>query len=200
MQNGLISWRRAALWLTLAATPALAQTAPPPVTPAAPPQAQPAPANDNPFPEEISKAAAKEADASEKSASNGPAPDADPPGEPSSSSRTRMKGLDLLGDHDGRTSNGAGDVVNDPQLAKEDVRVGQLYMGDGNYPGAYARFKEATVVGPGNPEAVFFLAEAARKTAHLDEAATNYKLYLDAEPKGKRAKEARRALTELAGK
>ena len=203
MQNGLISRRCAALWLTLAATTALAQTAPSPSPPAAPAQAKPspaAPANDNPFPEEESKAAAKQADAGEKAASSGPAPDADPPGASSSSSRTRMKGMDLLGDHDARTSNGAGDVVNDPQLAKEDVRVGQLYMGSGNYPGAYARFKEATVVGPGNPEAVFFLAEAARKTAHLDEAATNYKLYLDAEPKGKRSKEARKALTELAGK
>ena len=200
MQNGLISRRGAALWLSLAATPVLAQTSTPATPPAAPAQAKPSPANDNPFPEEESKAAAKEADAAEKAASNGPAPDADAPAESSSSSRTRMKGLDLLGDHDPRTSDGAGNVVNDPQLAKEDVRVGQLYMGDGNYPGAYARFKEATVVGPGNPDVVFFLAEAARKTAHLDEAAANYKLYLEAEPKGKRAKDARRALTELSGK
>ncbi len=90
--------------------------------------------------------------------------------------------------------------MDNPELAKEDVRVGQLYMADENYQGAYSRFKEATVVGPGNAEAVYLLAEAARKTSHLDEAATNYRLYLDADPKGKHSKDAKRALTELAGK
>ena len=200
MRYRLTGWGCAALWLMLAGAPVLAQTSTPPAPPSAPAQAKPSPANDNPFPEEESKAAERDANASEKAASRGPAPDADAPGEVESSSRTRMKNLDLLGDHDARTSDGAGNAVNDPQLAKEDVRVGQLYMGDGNYPGAYARFKEATIVGPGNADAVFFLAKAARKTAHLDEAAASYKLYLDAEPKGKRAKEARRALTELAGK
>ncbi len=111
-----------------------------------------------------------------------------------------MKGVDLLVDHYAPARKGAGGIVNDPTLAKEDVRIGQLYMGESNYPGAYARFKEATLVNPGNSEAVFYLAEAARKVLHLDEAATNYKLYLDAEPKGKRAKDARKALGELAGK
>ena len=91
-------------------------------------------------------------------------------------------------------------MVNNPKLARDDVRIGQLYMGDGNYPGAYARFKEATEVGPGDAEAVFYLAEAARKTAHLDEAAANYHLYLEADPKGKHGKDARKALAELAGK
>ena len=188
-----------AFGMMLAATQVLAQTnAPTPGSSPAPAQAKPSSADDNPFPEAESKAAEKDANASEKAASSGPVPDT--PDEAASSSRTRMKGIDLLGDHDARTSDGAGGTVNDPQLAKEDIRIGQLYMGDGNYPGAYARFKEATVVGPGNSDAVFFLAEAARKTAHLDEAAANYKLYLDAQPKGKRAKDARHALTELAGK
>ncbi len=178
---------------------AAAQNAPQ-AAPAAPKaQATPAPAQDNPFPEAESEAAAKDAGAGDKAASDGPAATA-PGNEPESSSRTRMKGVDLLGDHDAHASNGAGGVVNDPKLSKEDVRVGQLYMGDGNYTGAYSRFKEATEVGPGNAEAVFYLAEAARKSAHLDEAAANYKLYLDADPKGKHSKDAKRALVELAGK
>ncbi len=119
---------------------------------------------------------------------------------PASSSRSRLKGIDLLGDKDDRAANGAGGTIVNPDLAKEDVRVGQLYMASDNYAGAYVRFKEATVVGPGNADAVFYLAEAARKTAHLDEAASNYKLYLDAEPKGKHSKDAKKALVELAGK
>ena len=171
------------------------QAAPPAAAPA-----KPSAAEENPFPEEESRAAEKEANAADKAASDGPAPDASTAGGGESSSRTRMKGIDLLGDHDSPASNGAGGMVNDPKLAKEDIRVGQLYMGDGNFPGAYARFKEATEVSPGNPDAVFYLAEAARKTSHLDEAAANYKLYLDAAPKGKRAKDAHKALEELAGK
>lgn len=163
-----------------------------------PQTAKPA-ADDNAFPEAESEAAAKDANAGEKSGSNGPA--ATPSdGVPDSSSRSGLKGLDLLGDNDSRISNGAGGVVEDPKLAKEDIRVGQLYMGEEDYAGAYSRFKEATLVGPGNTEAVFFLAEAARKSAHLDEAAKNYQLYLDADPKGKRAKDAKKALAELAGK
>ncbi len=159
-----------------------------------------APGGDNPFPEADSEAAQKAANAGDASADAGPADDGADRTEPASSSRSRLKGVDLLGDRDDRTGNGAGGTVNNPDLAKEDVRVGQLYMADENYPGAYARFKEATVVGPGNSDAVFFLAEAARKTAHLDEAAANYKLYLDAEPKGKHSKDAKKALVDLAGK
>lgn len=176
----------------------LAQNAPPPSQPQAI-QPKPSSADDNPFPEAESKAAAKEADAADKSASSGPAATPDDT-VPESSSRSRFKGIDVLGDHDSPASNGSGGTVKDPELAKKDIRIGQLYMGDGNYPGAYARFKEATEVGPGNAEAVFYLAEAARKTAHLDEAAANYQLYLQADPKGKHGKEAKKALSELAGK
>jgi tetratricopeptide (TPR) repeat protein len=172
---------------------------PPPAPPAATkPAAQP-PADSNAFPEAQSEAAQKDAEASDKAASDGPAAT---PGdtEPDSSSRARMKGIDLLGDHDSRTNDGAGNTIHDPKLAKDDIRIGQLYMGKADYPGAYSRFKEATQVSPENPDAVFFLAEAARKTTHLDEAAANYKLYLDAEPRGKHAKDALKALAQLAGK
>lgn len=200
-------WRSAivpAMLSLLVAAPCtrlVAQNTSAPAPPAAttPPPAKAAPADDNAFPEDVSKAAEKEANAADKAASDGPAETA-PGSVPESSSRTRMKGIDLLGDHDEHGSNGAGGMVNDPKLAKEDIRVGQLYMGDGNYPGAYARFKEAAQVNPGNADAVFYLAEAARKTTHLDEAAQNYQLYLDADPKGKRAKDAKKALSELAGK
>ncbi len=167
------------------------------------PAPAPAPASDNAFPEAQSEAAAKEAEAAdrdaEKAGSAGPAETPDGGGA-ESSSRSRMKGIDLLGDHDKAASNGAGGVVSNPQLSKDDVRIGQLYMGEGNYPGAYERFKEATQVGPANVEAVFYLAEAARKTTHLDEAAANYQLYLEGDPKGKHAKDAKKALAQLAGK
>ncbi len=198
---------RAALKLVLLVSAALpfapsirAQNAPPQQSkPEAPEQAKPAP-GDNAFPEEQSRAAEKAANGAEASADAGPADDGADRTVPASSSRSRVKGMDVLGDRDERAATRGGGGGESPELAKEDVRVGQLYMADANYRGAYGRFKEATIVGPGNPDAVFFLAEAARKTAHLDEAATNYKLYLDANPKGKHSKDAKKALIELAGK
>jgi Tfp pilus assembly protein PilF len=75
--------------------------------------------------------------------------------------------------------------------------VGQFYLTREDYKGAYIRFKEATQVDPENADAVFYLAETARRMNHRDEAAQNYQLYLDALPDGPKAKEARRALRDL---
>jgi tetratricopeptide (TPR) repeat protein len=185
--------------------------------------ATPAPADDNAFPEAQSEAAQKKAQAAqgssdssdsnafpeakseaaqkqaESSGSGGGAPPSN--GEPYSSSRSKSMSLnDLLGTGDSAVSDGAGHFINNDKLAKEDIRVGRFYLAQGNYPGAYMRLKEATEVGPGNVEAVYLLAEAARKTSHLDEAETNYKLYLQVEPDGKYAKDSLKALKELAGK
>ena len=185
-----------------------AQSAPKP-SKTSPATTQPAPAppaaDSNAFPEAESEAAQKKAEADAGNDGVAPASSGAPAAapedtEPSSSSRSRFKGVDLLGDNDSRTSDGAGHTIVDPKLGAKDLKVGQLYMAEGDYQGAYARFKEATQVAPGNTDAVFYLAEAARKTSHLDEAASNYKLYLNVKPNGKRAKDALKALKELAGK
>ena len=105
-----------------------------------------------------------------------------------------------MGDNDSRIATGAGGVVLNPKLAADDLKVGQQYIAMGNYIGAYERFKEASIVDPGNAEAVFYLAEAARRTQHLDEAATDYKLYLQVDGNGAKAKQARKALAQLQGK
>ena len=210
------------------AAPAPAQTASPAAKSAAKPQADtktaapaPAPDDDNAFPEAKSEAAQKKAEAAQSAsdsnafpeakseaaqrqaqgdAGNGAAP---PPadGEPYSSSRTRAADLnDLLGTNESAVSDGAGHFIKNEKLAKEDIRVGKFYMAQENYAGAYMRLKEATEVGPGNLEAVYLLAEAARKSSHLDEAEKNYQLYLDVEPNGKYAKDSLKALKEMAGK
>ena len=44
---------------------------------------------------------------------------------------------------------------------------------------------------------MFFLAEAARRMNHRDEAVQNYQLYLAAMPDGPKAKEAHKALRDL---
>lgn len=180
--------------------------------------AAPAPADDNAFPEAQSEAAQQKADAAQPQSNDfpqaqsqaaqqkadaasgaGTAPSA-AGDEPYSSSASRDKGLDLLGTRDSAISDGAGHFVNNPALVKEDIRVGKFYLDQGNYSGAYMRLKEATQVGPGNVEAVYLLAQAARKSSHLDEAESNYKLYLQVDPKGKWAKDAKKALAELSGK
>ena len=170
-------------------------------------KARSSPADDNPFPEEQSKAAQKEASdedrADRKAADAGPAGGGDSfdPGKAaSSSSRDKLAGMDVLGDHDARIANGAGGTIVNPKLSLEDLKVGQQYLGMGNYQGAYERFKEACKVNPANVEAVFYLAEAARKTAHLDESAENYRIYLQVQPDGSKAKAARKALAQLQGK
>ncbi len=166
------------------------------------PAAKPSTVDDNPFPEEESKAAQKAAAESEredrKAAGTGPA--ASSAADEGSSSRDKLAGIDILGDRESRISNGAGGTVVDPKLAAKDLQVGQQYYSLGNYQGAYERFKEAVTVNPGNLDAVFYLAEAARKTAHLDESAESYRVYLEAQPDGGKSKAARKALAQLAGK
>ena len=164
-------------------------------------------AEDNPFPEDISKKAA--------GAAGNPAPDAPaakpsadadkPPASPDSakpsasdysSSRTGLRDLDST-DPESRIRDGAGGYIHDPKLAAQDVKVAQFYLVNQEYKGAYSRFKEATKVDTGNAEAVFGLAEAARALKLNSEAADNYHVYLDAFPDGPKAKAARKALAQL---
>ena len=167
-------------------------------------------AEDNPFPEDISKKAA----AAGSSTPDALAPDASAPNAPSSgsnkapepadnsapatsSSRTGLRGLDDADTPESRISDGAGGYIYSPKLAAQDVKVGTYYLDNGNFEGAYSRFKEATKVDPGNSDAVFGLAEAARGLKHNSEAADNYRIYLDGVSNGSKAKAARKALAAL---
>jgi tetratricopeptide (TPR) repeat protein len=166
---------------------------------------QPSTADDNPFPEDISKKAAAAAGNSTpdapKSSNGGDKPPASSdrakPGAPDySSSRTGLRDLDST-DPEARISDGAGGYIFDPKLAAKDVKVGGFYLTNSDYKGAYARYKEATKVDPTNVDAVFGLAEAARGLKLTSEAVENYRVYLDADPDGPKAKAARKALAQL---
>jgi tetratricopeptide (TPR) repeat protein len=175
------------------------------------PSKRPSTAEDNPFPEDISKKAAaaagdstadapaaKPSPAPDKSANSKPDPNSKPePAPADSSSRSGLRGLDDVDTADSRISDGAGGYVYNPKLAAQDMKIGNFYLDTGDYKGAYARFKEATKVDPGNADAVFSLAEAARALKLNSEAADNYRLYLDAIPNGSKAKAARKALASL---
>lgn len=153
-----------------------------------PPKSQPK--DDNPFPEAQSKAAQDEVQKPPATApKSGPKDYSD--------SADRWKDMNLLGDDKPRTDDGAGHAVLDPKAAAQDDKVGRFYLQSGDYAGAYARFKEAAQINPGDAEAVIGLAEAAEKVGKPQEAIQNYQVYLDAFPHGPKSKDARKALDEL---
>ena len=154
---------------------------------------KPASPDANPFPEAISRKAADEANTD--AAPTKPArPDYSPD---YSSSHVDLKSLDESADRESRISNGAGGFIHDPELAAQDDKIGGFYLQSGDFKGAYDRYKEATRVAPEDGNAVFGLAESARGLHRTQEALTNYILYLDAFPDGKKSKEARKALAAL---
>lgn len=179
-----------------------------PATPA--PAKKPSTAEDNPFPEDISRKAAAEAKAAagDSSAPNSPTPaapnPASPPAPKQEQGSSSLDNTDKLGLDDParkqlklQSPDGSPDAY-DPKRATEDVRVGKFYLQTGYYKGAYDRFKDATAFDHENVEAVFWLAEAARKMNLDQEAEQNYQLYLEAVPDGPNAKIAKKALNELA--
>lgn len=164
--------------------------------PAAPapqaPSAKPSTADRNPFPEAQSQKAAQQDETS------APPPSGANPGAPGkdfSSSQSGVKDLDLP-DTDASSADAGGTAL-DPKLGRQDTQVGLFYLRTGDYKGAYGRFAEAARVDPGNAEAVFGLAEAARHLNQRGTAISNYQLYLTALPDGPHAKEARKALKDL---
>jgi tetratricopeptide (TPR) repeat protein len=190
-------------------------------------------ADDNAFPDDVSRRAAKAAeqqktsdqpvaDSSPGNASDKSSQDSKPPGNaggddnafPEETSRkaaadakvaASSSGVSSSGDYNDRANAGRNSIepnaamphVHSKDPAKEDVYVGTYYLQSGDYPGAYARFKEASTLHPENTDAMFGLAEAARHLKKNDEAMENYRLFLDVVPSGSKAKDARKALASL---
>jgi tetratricopeptide (TPR) repeat protein len=141
-------------------------------------------ANDNPFPEAVSRDAAKAAGNDQN-----PAPKSDlPPGVSSSQSTD-------LGDTD--TPAGARRQLPSPGRAKKDTDVGGFYMDSGNYQGALERYQDAMANDPTNVDAIFGMAEAQQMLKKNADAARNYQLYLDIVPNGPKSKQAMKALKTL---
>jgi tetratricopeptide (TPR) repeat protein len=169
--------------------------------------------DDNPFPEDVSKQAAKATGS----------PDSDHPAEPAagnskpststdnpfpeSVSRDAAKAAgndpapagkpDIPPGFSSSQSNRGPDRVADPARAKKDADVGGFYLQKGDYQGALARYKEATTADPTNVEAIFGLAETQRLLKKNADAARNYQLYLEIVPNGPKAKQALKALKTL---
>lgn len=180
----------------LLALPITAQTATPdakkPPAQAAP---TPAPAADPfAFPEDDSKTKNLEPvpvpagpDTSGYSSSNNGSADTPPAGSaPDADSRRK---LEL------RDEGSAGHI--DTARSTRDETVADFYEKDGNYMGAYLRYKDAVVFNPDNAYDHFQLARLARKMGKTDEAIGEYKATVKLDPQGKYAKDASRILAEM---
>jgi cytoskeletal protein RodZ len=88
-------------------------------------------------------------------------------------------------------------AVPDSEYAK-DMDVGNFYLKDKkNYAAATMRFRDALRQKPNDPDATFKLAQSLQGSGANDEAAANYTVYLQLEPSGRFAAEAKKALERL---
>jgi tetratricopeptide (TPR) repeat protein len=179
-------------------------SSPAPQNPPAAPQpaaqnGKPSTADQNPFPESQSENAQRSRDQTDgqkpgQNDGQNPAPDSGKSADDYSSSHLKL--LDVPGG-DAANPDTEGANGHNAALATKDTQVGTFYLRTGDYKGAYNRFAEATKADPGNAEAVFGLAESARRLNLRDEAVRNYRLYLSALPDGPRARDSRKALKDL---
>lgn len=86
---------------------------------------------------------------------------------------------------------------NEENRVPDDLKVAKFYTNDGNYAGAYLRYKDAVEHDPEQSEAHFGWAESAEKLGKLDEARQHYAEYLRLEPDGDHTRAAQRALEHL---
>jgi tetratricopeptide (TPR) repeat protein len=170
--------------------------------------------DDNPFPENVSKQAAKTAaGSSDSDHSADPAPGTPKPSTaadnpfPEDVSKQAAKAAgndpapaakpDIPPGFSSSQSNPGPDQVADPARAKKDAEVGGFYLQKGDYSGALARYQEATTADPTNVDAIFGLAETQRMLKNNADAARNYQLYLEIVPNGPKSKQALKALKTL---
>lgn len=155
------------------------------------PQKKSSNAEDNPFPEDVSRRAAEAAKQGKEGTPASPDTKSVPPGESSSASHFS----DLPKEDDSVNPIN----MHDPKRAAEDVRVGKFYMDTEDWTGAYNRFQDALRVESDNADAAYGMAEAAVKLKRSSEAVTAYKKYLELDPDGPHAKASMKALKKLEG-
>ncbi len=91
-----------------------------------------------------------------------------------------------------------GDPNADPsKLAAHDIDVGETYLAGHTFDAARERFEDALRLTPDNPLIWFRLAQALQGMQRLDPARLYYRKYLEAEPKGKFAGTAKKAIGEI---
>jgi len=92
----------------------------------------------------------------------------------------------------------SGDVNADSaKLAAHDIDVGETYLSGNHFDAARERFEDAMRLAPDNPLIWFRLAKALQGMQRLDPARLYYKKYLEAQPKGKFAGNAKKAIAQI---
>jgi len=83
------------------------------------------------------------------------------------------------------------------KTAAHDINVGETYLSANNFDAARERFEEALRLNPDNPLTYFRLAQSLQGMQRLDPARMYYRKYLELEPKGKFARNAKKAIGEI---
>ena len=83
------------------------------------------------------------------------------------------------------------------KLAAHDIDVGETYLSGNHFDAARERFEDAMRLAPDNPLIWFRLAQALQGMQRLDPARLYYKKYLEAQPKGKFAGNAKKAISQI---
>jgi Flp pilus assembly protein TadD len=86
----------------------------------------------------------------------------------------------------------------DPEvIAAHNIDVGETYLSTNSYDAARERFEDALRLTPDNPLIYFRLGQALQGMQRLDPARLNYRKYLELEPKGKFAANAKKAISDI---
>ncbi len=91
----------------------------------------------------------------------------------------------------------AGSTADAAKAVAHDINVGETYLSANSYDAARERFEEALRLSPENPLACFRLAQSLQGMQRLDPARMYYRKYLELEPKGKFAKNAKKAIDDI---
>jgi Tfp pilus assembly protein PilF len=85
----------------------------------------------------------------------------------------------------------------DQTAAAHDINVGETYLSSNSFDAARQRFEDALRLTPDNPLIYFRLGQALQGMQRLDPARLNYRKYLELEPKGKFAQNAKKAISDI---
>jgi Tfp pilus assembly protein PilF len=83
------------------------------------------------------------------------------------------------------------------KLAAHDINVGETYLSGNHFDAAREHFEDAMRLTPDNPLVWFRLAQALQGMQRLDPARLYYRKYVEAQPKGKFAGNAKKAISQI---
>lgn len=86
---------------------------------------------------------------------------------------------------------------NQAKTAAHDIDVGETYLAGNHFDSARERFEDALRITPDNPLVFFRLAQALQGMQRLEPARLYYRKYLEAQPKGKFANNAKKAIQQI---